>query len=378
MSEAWRKLKRLDWTILFILVCFMFISTTAIYSSTSGTTYFGLHRSNLVMYLLFFPVMIGIALFDYRVVIQQFSPLLYMVGVLSLVLVLLIGDTINGSTRWLDLGFIQFQPSELAKVFVILFLARLLAARKGEPLRILDLLILGSATFIPFFLVLKQPDLGTSLVFLCICMGMLWVGHIRVRQFMIGVIGVLILAGKLIFLYFTNFDLFSKIIKDHQLKRIQTFLDPSSAADGGWHVVNSMTAIGSGQLLGSGFQNGHYIQNGYIPYSYSDSIFVVVGEEFGFLGAVVLIFLYFLLIYRMIMIAMECTDLRGTYLIIGVISMLCLQVFENVGMHIGMMPLTGISLPFISYGGSSLLINMILMGLILSVRMNETKFSFID
>lgn len=162
------------------------------------------------------------------------------------------------------------------------------------------------------------------------------------------------------------------------MNRIETFLDPASDPDQSWHVLNSKIAIATGQLYGDGFRNGHYVQNGYIPYGYADSIFVVIGEEFGFAGAAVLLFLYFLLIYRMVLISLACKDLAGCYLIIGVVSMLTLQIFENIAMHIGLMPLSGIALPFISYGGSSLLTNMIAMGFVMSVKLHPGSFSFGD
>lgn len=166
-------------------------------------------------------------------------------------------------------------------------------------------------------------------------------------------------------------NLFSKFIKPHQLGRIQTFLDPTSDPDKSWHVLNSIKAIGAGQMYGEGFGKGVFIHKGFIPYDYADSIFVVIGEEFGFMGIAILLLLYFLLIYRMIRIAMESSDMTGTYIVIGVISMLTLQIFENIAMHTGLMPLTGIALPFISYGGSSLLTYLLLIGLVLSVKKHQ-------
>ncbi|WP_269432434.1 FtsW/RodA/SpoVE family cell cycle protein [Gordoniibacillus kamchatkensis] len=167
--------------------------------------------------------------------------------------------------------------------------------------------------------------------------------------------------------------IFDKIVKPYQLHRIQTFLDPASDPDMSYQVVNSITAVSAGQLMGEGYLQGLLVQGGRIPYDYADSIYVVIGEEFGFVGSSLLLLLYFVLIYRMIRIVMESEDLAGSYLVTGVISMFTLQIFENIAMHTGLMPLTGIALPFVSYGGSSLLTNMISMGLVLSVKIHQSK-----
>ncbi|CEH30159.1 cell division protein FtsW [Aneurinibacillus migulanus] len=374
-----KKLKRLDIPILVLITCLFFISTAAIYSATKNTHYVGLHINNIVMFVMFFVVMVVVAVSDYRTYTNNYSYLLYGIGLLLLISVLLFGETINGSKRWVGFGPMKFQPSELFKLFLILVIAKVLARREGESLELLrDVGSVGIITIIPFLLVLKQPDLGTSIVFLCIGAGMLWVGNIRFSHVVLGGAAFMSAVVSLISLYFINFDAFSKVIKGHQLQRIQTFLDPTSDPDSGWHVLNSQTAIGSGKLLGHGFTNGTYVQSGFIPYAYSDSIYVVIGEEFGLLGSMLLLLLYFLLIYRMVNIALDCKELSGVYIIAGVIAMLVLQIFENIAMHVGIMPLTGISLPFISYGGSSLLINMIAIGLVLSVRVHQSKFTFID
>ncbi|MBR2569326.1 MAG: FtsW/RodA/SpoVE family cell cycle protein, partial [Paenibacillus sp.] len=176
-------------------------------------------------------------------------------------------------------------------------------------------------------------------------------------------------------LYFANEELLAKFIRPHQLSRIQTFLDPTSDPDKSWHVNNAIQAIGSGQLSGS---DGLYLKGGFVPYAYSDSIFVVVGHRYGFIGSSLLILLYFLLIWRLVGIARDSRDLAGSYLVIGVLGMFIFQIFVNIGMHIGLVPLTGISLPFISYGGSSMLTNQIAIGLALSVHVykNDVPLDF--
>lgn len=368
-----RKAAQLDFTILLIVGFFMIVSTLVIYSATTGTKYDGFHLKNLVMYLaLFIPVLL-IALFDYRILVSRLAYVLYGVGVLLLIMVKLIGEDINGSVRWIDLKVIQFQPSELMKIFVILVIARILNNRQGEPLRLLqEILPILGLTFIPLFFILNQPDLGTSIVFIGILIGMLWIGNVRFIHILLGLAAIAVLCALLIGLYYVDFDLFSKFIKPHQLHRIQTFLDPSGDADKSWHVLNSIMAISTGEMYGKGFLHGDYIQKGYIPYDYADSIYVVIGEEFGFLGSALLLIAYFILIYRMVLIAINSNNLSGSFISVGIISMFTLQIFENIAMHTGMMPMTGIALPFISYGGSSLLTNMLCIGIVLSIKIHQS------
>ncbi len=374
LKDILQKAKKLDLTIIIILICFMAISTAVIYSATNHSKFAGLHINNLIMFAVLFVLMLLLAMVDYRDIVQHLSLILYGIGILLLIFVMFKGMNINGSQRWINLHVMQFQPSELVKVFVILLLAKMLDKRKGEYLRFTqDLIPMIAAVGVPFVLVMKQPDLGTSIVFICILIGMLWIGKIRLKHGFIGLIVIVGVVGAIIALYFVDINIFNKIVKPYQLHRIQTFLDPASDPDQSYQVLNSMKAVGSGELMGEGYLHGYMVQNGYIPYDYADSIYVVIGEEFGFGGSAVLLLLYFLLIYRMIRIAMECEDFVGSYVIIGVISMFTLQIFENIAMHTGLMPLTGIALPFVSYGGSSLMTNMLSMGLVLSVVVHQKK-----
>lgn len=368
-----QKLKRIDLIILLILICFMIISTLAIYSATLGTKYAGLPKTHLSMFILFLMIIPVMVIIDYRLYLQ-FAHIIYVIGIALLIWVMVDGVDLNGSTRWINIAGMQFQPSELVKMSTILLLAKLLSKREGAPLQLKkDLLPLAFVILIPFAFVLKQPDLGTAIVFFCIFVGMILIGNIRLTHLLIGVGIILVLLGVFLYLYYFQFDIFDDLLEDHQIKRINSFMDILNGGSGDWHVQNSITAVGMGQLAGLGFTEGIYVQRGFIPYDYADSIYVVIGEEFGFLGSVVLIMLYFLLLYRMSRIAIECTDRAGAYIIVGIISMLTIQVFENIAMHIGLMPLTGIALPFISYGGSSLLTHIIAIGIVLSIRSHQIE-----
>ncbi len=327
--------------------------------------------NNLVLLGAFTVLMLLVASFDYRLLIGKLSYILYAIGILLLILVRLTGESLNGSVRWLSIGPFQFQPSELAKLFTILLIAHLLSKRGGERLRLIQDIVPVTIVFlVPFFFIYKQPDLGTALVFVGIILGMLWIGNIR-AIFMILLVGLsTVLIWSVLWLYYSNYELLSKFVQPHQLSRIQTFLDPTSDPDKSWHVMNSISAIGSGGLYGS---DVHFTAKGYIPYVYSDSIYVIIGERFGFLGSAVLLLLFFLLFYRMVLIVSQCKSRSGAYLIVGIVSMFVFQIFVNIGMHIGLLPLTGISLPFISYGGSSLLISMVSVGLVLSVQIHDDE-----
>lgn len=366
------KLRHLDWTIIFIVACFSVVSTAVIYSATTGTRYAGLHVDNLVLYTAFFLPMIVMSLFDYRWVLRKFSFIFYGIGIALLLYVHFFGVYLNGAQRWIDLKFMQFQPSEVVKLFVIFVLAFWFGRRKGQPLRFWhDIVPALAFTGLPFYLVIKQPDLGSAIIFIAILIGMLWVANIRLLHVLWGSLAGAAAVGSVVAMYFYQQEWFFKIIRPHQWKRIQTFLDPASDPDATWHVLNSIAAVGTGQMTGKGFLQGTFVQNGFIPYHYADSIYVVIGEEFGFIGSAVLLLLYFVLIYRMVRIAIDCKDSAGAYIIAGIVSMLTLQIFENIAMHTGMMPLTGIALPFVSYGGSSLLTNMLAIGIVLNIKVHQ-------
>lgn len=366
------KLWNMDKWMLATLLCLHVIGTIAIYEATANTALHGLHVNNIVLVALSCIPMLCIGLVDYRILISKLSYVLYGVGIGLLVVVMFTGENINGAIRWLSIGGFQLQPSEMMKLATVMLAAYLLSKRAGESLRPLqDLLPICIVFLIPLLLILKQPDLGTALVFVGVLLSMLWIGNIR-AMYMLLCMGVITISiGLICWLYYTDQELLAKIVQPHQLSRIQTFLDPTSDADKAWHVNNAMNAIGSGGLSGN---MGFYLRRGFIPYAYSDSIFVVIGEHYGFLGSSILLLCYFMLIYRMVLIVKQCRDIGGAYLVLGILGILVFQIIVNIGMHIGLMPLTGISLPFISYGGSALLTNMVAMGFVLSVHLHKDEF----
>ncbi|MBP1995914.1 FtsW/RodA/SpoVE family cell cycle protein [Paenibacillus eucommiae] len=377
------KLKKIDIPIVVILVLFMGMSTMLVHSASIDHPKISISISkNLLTYLVGFVAFIVISMIDFRVWIK-IAIYLYGLGIVLLVAVYLFAEATNGAKGWFPLpaGF-SFQPAELVKYILIIALTAWFIRRRGDTLQLgTDLIPAVFIVLIPFVLVVIQPDLGNAVIFLGILVGMIWIGNIKYSHFLLGL--VLVVGGGylLLQLYLHNHEPIYAFLKDlgvgHWANRLDTFLFPDEASkDHKFQVENSMRAIGSGGLAGEGFLKGSLVHRNFIPFAYSDSIFVVVGEEFGFRGAAVLLLIYFILIYRMIQISIQSVHISGSYIVVGVVSMFVFQVFENVGMLIGLMPLTGITLPFISYGGTSLLINMISLGTVMSVKLHQDADPF--
>jgi rod shape-determining protein RodA len=376
--------QQLDYGLLFILLLLSICSMAAIYSATHTDTVFGQYyflTRQAIWYGVGFVALFCVLLVNYRH-LKTFSVALYFFGITLLLLVMLIGEEVKGAKSWIPLFGFNLQPSELMKLFLVIALAHFLVheqAKHPVPTFKSDLILtlkMGIITFIPFLLILIQPDLGTALCLIAILGAMILVAGISWRVILLLVFLFASLIVGLVVLYFVNFELFSKIIEDHQLVRIYGWLDPySSPGSYGYQLLQALMAIGSGHLMGKGFAEGVQAR-GYIPEVHTDFIFAVIGEEFGFIGTSILIAIYFVLIYRMVQIALSCNDTFGSYLVAGIIGLIVFQVFQNIGMTVGVMPITGLPLPFISYGGSSLITMMMAMGLVLNVHMRTKSFMF--
>lgn len=365
-----------------ILVAFGVISALVVRSATFNDPKFANSDvKTLMFYGVGFVILLLITLFDYRLLLKTWY-VWYALGILSLILVFFFGSNRNGAQGWFDLGGgLTFQPAELMKLFLIIAVAAIMGRRQGEPLRFrTDVMAVAAASIVPFALVMIQPDLGNAIIYIFIVLGMLWIGNVRYTYVLIGLASVV--AGLVLFV--TLFNAFNTEIKEflsdhnksHWYQRINTYIHPDQAtADERRQSEYAKIAIGSGGLTGDGYMQGESKNRKFIPYTYSDSIFVVIGEEFGFQGSAILLLLYFIFIYRMILIAYQCYDLRGSFVIIGIASMMVFQIFQNIGMMIGIMPITGITLPFISYGGTSLLLNMICIGLVFSIKAHQEKYT---
>ena len=302
------------------------------------------------------------ASFDYRL-LKVYAGIVYVSSLVLLILVRTpIGTSVKGAQRWFEVFGFQLAPSEVAKLALIAMLAAVLSEVRGE-LSVQDVFRTAALAAIPALLVFLQPDLGSSIVFAAIVVGMLVVAGARARYLALLALtaGVLIVAGFQV-----------GLVREYQIERLKAFLDPASVSEDALHNrEQAEIAIGSGGLMGVGYLKGSQTNLDFVPEQHTDFVFTVVGEEFGFAGAVVLLSLYGLLLWRAFRVAMLSRHPFGTYLAAGVASMLALQMFVNVGMNVGIMPITGIPLPFVSYGGSSLLLNFAAVGLLLNVHMRR-------
>ncbi len=302
---------------------------------------------------------------DYRK-LKMFATPLYLATILILIAVMVVGTSALGAQRWIQIGPITVQPSEISKLLMIIALAKMLESRINQLNTFRQVLPVALFMGVPFVLVFIQPDLGTSLVYLAITMGMLYISNIHMRLVTI-VLGVSVACMP--FLWF--------LLKEYQKNRILVFLNPDMDPFGaGYHIIQSKIAIGSGQLFGKGLFAGTQSQLDFLPENHTDFIFSVIGEELGFIGCIIVLLLFLCILYRGIHIARVAQDTFGMLLAIGVISMLGFQVLVNVGMTTGSMPVTGIPLPFISYGVSSLTTSMLAIGLLENIYMRRKKYMF--
>jgi len=379
--------QKLDYNLLFILFLMAIVSAIAIHSAQPTLPLklqnIDFAQKQLMWYGVGAFVIAATMLIDYDRFFQL-SWYMYGFGML-LLLGLELGvpgtQTIKGATSWYSIpGIGNFQPSELMKIIMIIVLSRIIVNHREkypEPTLEDDFRLLGKmalATLPPLLLLVRQPDLGMSMVFMAVFASLALVSGIRWR-IIFGIIfsGVFVVA-TLVFIFFKFPDFFHKyILEEYQLDRFYGWLAPYEHSSGqGFQLIRSLLAIGSGELYGKGYGN----LDVFLPEAHTDFIFGIIAEQFGFIGASVVISLFFLLVYRMIHTALESHDLFGSYLCAGVIGMITFQVFQNIGMTIGILPITGLPLPFISYGGSSLATYMIAIGLVLNVRSRTKKFMF--
>lgn len=287
---------------------------------------------------------------------------LYILSVALLVLVMVAGKTVSGSRRWLVLGPLTVQPSELTKVAIILVLSRYFSRRpQTSPLGLRDLLAPGALALLPALLIIKQPDLGSGLLVLAVAGGITLFAGVHWQT-------LALLAGTAV----VGAPLAWPFLKDYQKQRLLTFLDPEKDPLGsGYHIIQSKIAVGSGQFWGKGFLCGTQSQLYFLPEQHTDFAFSVFAEEWGFAGSALLVLLYVGLILYGLMVARNCRDRFGQYLAVGVTALLFWQIFINLGMVTGLVPVVGIPLPFFSYGGSSLITTLLALGVLMNVRMRR-------
>ncbi len=372
-----RLLKKFDYSLFILIAVMLVFSTVILYSATQSIStdpFFYIKKQLLFILLgiigLFLVININYSLF------ASYQWHLYLLNLLLLASVLLFGKEVNGAKSWIDFGSFYFQPSEFSKILIVLSFAQFLNTRRDKLNSLLDLLPCFAYFFPPMLLIMAQPDLGSALVFLGILFGMVFVAGARpglLAAIGSGVVGTFI--GFLMACLHFGFSI--PYIKEYQVMRIIAFLNPYEYAQGaGYQLVQSLIAVGSGGIWGTGLRQGSQVQLNFLPYHHTDFIFSVVGEELGFVGGLMLLLLYFLLVHRLIQIAMEAKDVYGTLIVTGVASILVFHVLVNIGMTIGIMPITGIPLPLFSYGGSNMLATLLALGLAFNVSMRKQKILF--
>ncbi len=352
-------LKNFDWilfTSVILLTCFGLIE---IYSISLGRDV-----SELVIFKrqVFFVVIGVILVFVFSFLDHQFfkdyANWLYFLGIILLTSVLFFGTTYSHATRWLDLGYFSFQPVEIAKIIIIIFLAKLFSSKKIEKDNWRQLVWSGSLILIPFLLVLGQPDLGSAILFFVI-----WLTLVVVSGFNKKYLVIIFLLGVVAFAGMWNF-----YFVDYQKQRILTFINPSeSSLDHRHNVDQSIIAVGAGGLTGSGVGFGSQSQLKFLPEVENDFIFAVIAEELGFMGVSLLLIFFSLFFYRCLVNLKKINNDFGIFLILGSVGLIFTQMFINIGMNMGIFPVIGLPLPFVSYGGSALISMFVLVGIIQNI-----------
>jgi rod shape determining protein RodA len=355
-----------DWWLIAILAAICAIGVVEIYSATHGSALAGMHNKQIRWLVLGFVLMFALSWLDYHLILDQ-AWLLYLVGLLALVAVLLVGHTRFGAKRWIPILGEAFQVSELVKLIIIIWLARFFAEVRTDELSLRDLIKAGFLVALPLGLILKQPDLGTALVLVPLLVVGAFLGGLQWQHAAIFSLAGALLVGSVFYPPVSR-----HILKPYQRERITSFLHPEEDAKGsGYQLLQSKIAVGSGGFWGKGFQHGSQNQLGYIPVRYSDFIMSAWAEEQGFKGVLLALGLYMALLLRLVQNAQRAKDRAGMFLVMGVAAALGFHVLVNVAMVIGAMPVTGIPLPLMSYGGSATLFVFLAIGLVMNVRLRR-------
>ncbi len=364
-----RELKNMEWAIAVIAIILSIIGLVALFSATQNTEYDEFQKQ-LIWFGISLATMIAFMFINYETLVRL-SPFFYGAFLLLLIAVLFT-KPINGASSWFTIGGFSFQPGEFAKIFVILFLTMVInkIQQKGKqeinrPTRILIILTILA---VPLFLIIKQPDYGTAIAFIIATALMLLSAEID-KKYVISVILLIIVAVPLVY----NF-----VLPEHAKTRIDIFLNPESDPRGaGYNILQSKLAIGAGGLTGMGLLKGNQTQLGFLYPKTTDFIFSVIGEEMGFLIAGLIIILCVVLVTKILYIAKTAKDSTGTLIAAGIAGVFMFHIIENIGMVMGLLPITGVPLPFISYGGSSMITNYMMIGILLNISGKRQKSIFV-
>ena len=365
--------KHFDWPLLLLVYLLACIGVLIIFSATRGDATAAFHKKQIVWVLLGSGGLALTTALDYHQY-ARVAKYLYWINLALLLIVKLKGHATNGAARWIKIGSFQLQPSEFAKLFVILTLGVWLARRHEEIKEVKTLALSFLYISIPMLLILKQPDLGTALVIIAIWFGMVYIAGAKLKHLGafalagLGIFSVLLLTGK---------------INKYQKDRLQTFSSQimgskdAGAKKEGYHVLQARIAIGSGGMWGKGFLHSTQVRGGYIPEKQTDFIFTTIGEELGFAGALTITALYGILLWRGTqIIAASDEDVLGKLIATGVVTMLGFHIIVNIGMNIGIVPVAGVPLPLISSGGSNMLLTLAAVGLLQSIALHRHQLLF--
>jgi rod shape determining protein RodA len=351
-----------DWVLLLFVLLIAALGIMEIYSATLNTKFAGVHVKQIYWILAGLFVLFLVSLINYHALLDKVH-WLYLASVVSLVAVALFGRKYLGARRWIQLpGGQHFQPSEWVKVVLILALAKYFCDLPSKHASVSDIVKAGLIAGIPMLLVLSQPDLGTSLTYVPVVIMALVLGGLRLKH-----AAVILLAAALAMPLMWHFGL-----KAYQRERLVSFREPEADPQGsGYQVQQSLIAVGSGGIWGKGTAKGSQTQGLFLPVPHTDFIFAAFAEEHGFVGALGVLLLYLLLLMRLIHNAQTAPDRSGALVIMGVVAVLTFHVLVNIGMVVGYMPVTGIPLPLLSYGGSSVLFTFLALGIVMNIRMRR-------
>lgn len=362
-----RELKNIEWGLLVATVILSIIGLVALFSATQSTEYDEFNKQ-CIWLVISLIIMTIIMLIDYQLLVK-ISPIVYGLFIILLIAVLFT-TPVNGASSWFDIGFFSFQPGEFAKIFVILFLALTITKiqEKGDINKPTRLLIILAILGIPVLLIVKQPDYGTAAAFIVATAMMLITAGIDKKYIIIT--GIIVIVSIPI--------LYNFVLPEHARTRIDIFLNPESDPRGaGYNIIQSKLAIGAGGLTGMGLLKGNQTQLGFLYPKTTDFIFAVIGEEMGFIIAGAVILLYVFLVTKCLYVAKTAKDDVGALIASGITGIFLFHMVENIGMVMGLLPITGVPLPFISYGGSSLITNFICIGLLLNISSKRQKTIFV-
>ena len=366
-----RILKNVEWSILICCLLLLVIGMIALSSATKDSNYDEL-KKQIIWTCVSIPIMITIIFIDYNT-IAKIAPILY-----GFFMVLLFGvlftEPINGATSWFEINdTLKFQPSEFAKIAVIIFLSYVIVKfqqrGKDQINKFWKLGVVLLAVLVPLALILKQPDIGTAAAFMVSTVLILFTAGINKKYIIISLI-LIVISVPLIYMY---------VLPEHAKTRIDVFLNPELDPRGaGYNIIQSKLAIGAGQLFGMGLYKGNQTQLGFLYPKTTDFIFAVIGEELGFVAAAAVVILYVLLISKAVYISKTAKDDGGSYIAIGIAGIFLFHMVENIGMTMGLLPITGVPLPFVSYGGSSLITNFMCIAMLLNISGRRQKTIFMN